>query len=229
MRRSSAGPSCATRHPRSLPPRATGATVQTLHQVQPDGHMQQTLHSSSSQRASRHRCNAALPTTSSAAVTSMAVIDDFARDRQVSDPLCTLPRNPSAVMPSLSLACSRPVILYDGVCNLCNGAVDLMITLDPEGRSFRMAALQSPAGMRLLKRSGRRPDDISSIVLVEPGEQTVECEAVDSRPNHRSEVSPFLAVQESTTFGQTRSSTSPRASPTRGRCWRSSPSPSPLS
>eukprot|EP00955_Chlamydomonas_euryale_P057660 356866-Chlamydomonas_euryale.AAC.2 len=62
---------------------------------------------------------------------------------------------------------SRPVILYDGVCNFCNGAVDVMLQYDPEGR-FRMAALQSAAGRRLLARVGRRPDDISSIVVVEP-------------------------------------------------------------
>ncbi|KAF5837796.1 hypothetical protein DUNSADRAFT_3868 [Dunaliella salina] len=63
---------------------------------------------------------------------------------------------------------SRPIILYDGVCNLCNGAVSLMLDLDPEGKHFRLAALQSPAGKTLLQRCGRSPDDISSIVLVEP-------------------------------------------------------------
>ncbi|GAX79384.1 hypothetical protein CEUSTIGMA_g6826.t1 [Chlamydomonas eustigma] len=62
----------------------------------------------------------------------------------------------------------RPVILYDGVCNLCNGAVNLMLDLDPRGE-FRMAALQSPAGRRLLQTCGRQPDDISSIVVVERG------------------------------------------------------------
>ena len=54
-----------------------------------------------------------------------------------------------------------------GVCNLCNGAVDFMLDHDREGR-FRMAALQSPAGRTLLESCGRKPDDISSIVLVEP-------------------------------------------------------------
>jgi len=62
----------------------------------------------------------------------------------------------------------RPVILYDGVCNLCNGAVNFMLDWDTSAR-FRLAALQSPAGRRLLARCGRSPDDISSIVLVEAG------------------------------------------------------------
>lgn len=63
---------------------------------------------------------------------------------------------------------TRPVILFDGVCVLCNAAVDFMLTYDPEAK-FRLAALQSPAGRRLLEACGRRPDDISSIVLVEKG------------------------------------------------------------
>lgn len=73
----------------------------------------------------------------------------------------------------------RPIILYDGVCNLCNGAVDLMLRLDPNapGR-FRLAALQSDCGRALLRRSGRAPDDISSIVLVEPDAFHVRSEAV---------------------------------------------------
>lgn len=41
-----------------------------------------------------------------------------------------------------------------------------MLDWDKEG-VYRFAALQSAAGRELLRRSGRRPDDISSIVLVE--------------------------------------------------------------
>lgn len=41
-----------------------------------------------------------------------------------------------------------------------------------------MAALQSQAGKRLLQRSGRRPDDISSIVLVEEDGAYIKSDAV---------------------------------------------------
>lgn len=41
-----------------------------------------------------------------------------------------------------------------------------MLAWDREGR-FRFAALQSEAGRALLRRAGRSPDDISSIVLVD--------------------------------------------------------------
>ena len=61
---------------------------------------------------------------------------------------------------------ARPVILFDGVCNLCNGGVNLALDLDPPGE-LRFAALQSSAGRALLRRSGRDASDISSIVLVE--------------------------------------------------------------
>ncbi|KAI8471652.1 MAG: hypothetical protein J3K34DRAFT_227810 [Monoraphidium minutum] len=71
----------------------------------------------------------------------------------------------------------RPIILFDGVCNLCNTGVNIVLDFDKDG-AFRMAALQSAAGRRLLARSGRSPDDISSIVLVEERRAFVKSEAV---------------------------------------------------
>jgi len=59
----------------------------------------------------------------------------------------------------------RPVMLFDGECNLCNGAVNQMIDWDPDGR-LRFAALQSRVGRALLQAHGRRADDTSSIVVV---------------------------------------------------------------
>jgi predicted DCC family thiol-disulfide oxidoreductase YuxK len=56
----------------------------------------------------------------------------------------------------------RPVILFDGVCNLCTGSVQFVIERDSRKR-FRFASLQSPVAERLL---GRR-DDLESMVLVE--------------------------------------------------------------
>lgn len=58
------------------------------------------------------------------------------------------------------------VILFDGVCNLCNAWVDFVVRHDPEGR-FRFAALQSEAAGDLLR--GAPPDLPDSIVLVEDG------------------------------------------------------------
>jgi len=41
-----------------------------------------------------------------------------------------------------------PIVLFDGVCNLCNGVVDWIIARD-RAAVFRFAALQSEAGRRL--------------------------------------------------------------------------------
>ena len=72
---------------------------------------------------------------------------------------------------------TRPVILFDGVCTLCNGGVNLALDLDPPGK-LRFAALQSDAGRALLARAGRDPSDISSIVLVEEHAAYVKSDAV---------------------------------------------------
>ncbi|KAL7448996.1 hypothetical protein ACHAWC_001105, partial [Mediolabrus comicus] len=62
---------------------------------------------------------------------------------------------------------SRPIILFDGVCNLCNSAVNLALDWDPSGK-LRFAALQSKVGQNLLQAHGRDANDISSIVFITP-------------------------------------------------------------
>ena len=47
-------------------------------------------------------------------------------------------------------------ILFDGVCNLCNGFVQFIIRHDPKGR-FRFVALQSEAAQTLLAAHGLPP------------------------------------------------------------------------
>ncbi|XVE89111.1 hypothetical protein DITRI_Ditri19aG0124200 [Diplodiscus trichospermus] len=72
---------------------------------------------------------------------------------------------------------TRPIMLFDGVCNLCNGGVRLVRDVD-RNRRIRFEALQSEAGKKLLRRSGRAPDDISSVVLVEKDRSYIKSEAV---------------------------------------------------
>ena len=52
-----------------------------------------------------------------------------------------------------------------------------MLDWDQRG-AFRFAALQSKAGAELLQACGRRPDDISSIVLVEQNAHYLRSEAI---------------------------------------------------
>ena len=58
----------------------------------------------------------------------------------------------------------RSIILFDGVCNFCNGSVNYIIRRDSADR-FRFAALQSETGRTLVERFGLT--DIDSIILVE--------------------------------------------------------------
>ena len=61
------------------------------------------------------------------------------------------------------------IILFDGVCNLCNGAVTFVIDRDTKG-FFTFAPLQSNAARALLERHGLSPGTLDSIVLVEDGQ-----------------------------------------------------------
>ena len=85
--------------------------------------------------------------------------------------------SPSDLADALFASDKRPIVLFDGVCNLCNGGVNLALDLDPPGK-LRFAALQSDAGRALLARAGRDPSDISSIVLVEEHAAYVKSDAV---------------------------------------------------
>ncbi len=58
------------------------------------------------------------------------------------------------------------VILFDGVCNLCNGLVNFVIPRDPKAK-FRFAALQSESGQKLLKQFHLPTDDFNTFILVE--------------------------------------------------------------
>mmetsp|Transcript_23743 Transcript_23743/g.74195 ORF Transcript_23743/g.74195 Transcript_23743/m.74195 type:complete len:125 (+) Transcript_23743:766-1140(+) len=61
---------------------------------------------------------------------------------------------------------------------MCNFWVDWVLDNDPAPGKLRFAALQSTMGRALLERSGRRPDDISSIVLVTPDRALLKSDAV---------------------------------------------------
>jgi len=59
----------------------------------------------------------------------------------------------------------RPVILFDGVCNLCTGSVRFVIERDSR-KQFRFASLQSPVAEKLLGPQRHEADRLESVVLV---------------------------------------------------------------
>ena len=68
-----------------------------------------------------------------------------------------------------------PIILFDGVCNVCNRAVNFILDRD-SGKSFRFASLQSDLGRRLCAEHGV-PDDLTTLILVEDGAAYVGSDA----------------------------------------------------
>jgi predicted DCC family thiol-disulfide oxidoreductase YuxK len=60
------------------------------------------------------------------------------------------------------------VILFDGVCNLCNGFVQFVIRQDT-GKRFYFASLQSETARELLKGLPASGQSLDSVVLIENG------------------------------------------------------------
>ena len=63
---------------------------------------------------------------------------------------------------------NKKIILFDGVCNLCNDAVLKVIKYD-RNNVFLFTALQSKKGKEIIKHLGIDISKIDSIILYEPG------------------------------------------------------------
>jgi predicted DCC family thiol-disulfide oxidoreductase YuxK len=57
------------------------------------------------------------------------------------------------------------VVVFDGVCNLCNGAVSFILSHERD-HLIQFAAAQSASGRELLLRHGLDPSDITSFVFI---------------------------------------------------------------
>ena len=60
---------------------------------------------------------------------------------------------------------NKPLLLFDGVCNLCNASVQWILKRDHRGE-FRFTALQSELGQQLLLRHGLASEHFDTVVLV---------------------------------------------------------------
>ena len=72
----------------------------------------------------------------------------------------------------------KTVVLFDGVCNLCNSTVQFILRHDSEGQ-FRFASQQSEAGRRLLAEHGIPASDAlaDSVVVIEGERVWLESDA----------------------------------------------------
>jgi len=68
----------------------------------------------------------------------------------------------------LEQAQGHPVVIFDGVCNLCNSSIDFIIRTDKQGQ-FLVTANQHEAGKAILESQGREATDVSTVFLYEDG------------------------------------------------------------
>lgn len=68
----------------------------------------------------------------------------------------------------MNLPQDKKIILFDGVCNLCDSSVQFIIRHDKKD-IFRFVALQSEIGLEIIKHIGIDTSKIDSILLYEPG------------------------------------------------------------
>ncbi len=59
----------------------------------------------------------------------------------------------------------KHIILFDGICNLCNGAVNFILKRDKK-KQFRFVALQSEKGIGLISKFEIAPETDSIILIV---------------------------------------------------------------
>ncbi len=70
----------------------------------------------------------------------------------------------------------KRIVLFDGVCNLCNQAVTFIIKRDSKD-AFRFASLDSDVGKKLLHQYKIDPNKIDSIILIQEGQAYIKASA----------------------------------------------------
>lgn len=68
----------------------------------------------------------------------------------------------------LNIPRDKKIILFDGVCNLCDSAVQMIIKHDAKD-VFRFVALHSDLGQKIIQHLGIDAQKIDSIILYQPG------------------------------------------------------------
>ena len=72
---------------------------------------------------------------------------------------------------------NKIIILFDGVCNLCNGSVRFLIQRDKKDL-FRFASIQSDAAKNILLHYHHKNNELNSILVIDKGEILEESDAV---------------------------------------------------
>lgn len=83
------------------------------------------------------------------------------------------------------------IILFDGVCNLCNTSVNFVIQRD-KNDVFRFAALQSEIGNKYISKFNINPLDTDSIILIDKDKSYVKSTAALHIAKSMSDAYPLL-------------------------------------
>ena len=86
---------------------------------------------------------------------------------------------------------SQPIILFDGICNLCNRAVNFIIKRNKKSR-IQFAALQTNSGKQLLEQFNLPTQSINSLILIEKGIVYTQSTAVLKICKHLNGLWPLL-------------------------------------
>ena|SRR5579863_7866363 len=91
----------------------------------------------------------------------------------------------AGLSPPAADSVAHPILLYDGVCGLCNRLVQFILRRDPGG-VFRFASLQSAMAGRILARHGADAGDLDTVYVV------VNCDQAGEELLPRSDAVVFI-------------------------------------
>lgn len=92
-----------------------------------------------------------------------------------------------------SIDSEKPVILFDGICNLCTWSVQFIIRRDPKAY-FRFASLQTVTEQKLSKNCRGSQESFDSVVLLDKGRCYTESDAALRITRHLSGLWPLLSI-----------------------------------
>ena len=71
----------------------------------------------------------------------------------------------------------KPILLFDGVCNLCNGTVQFVLKRDKKNY-FKFASLQSDYGQNFLKKHKLPTTVFNTFILIEDSNYSIKSTAI---------------------------------------------------
>ena len=84
------------------------------------------------------------------------------------------------------------IILFDGVCNLCNGFVQFVIKRDPRAK-FKFGTLQSNKAIELLLPHHINPEELNSVIFIENNKVYTQSDAAIKIAQHLGSAWPLAA------------------------------------